>query len=109
MKKSMKLLTKAMSLVLCAALAFTALPLVPVMAEETTSEETAHFIYNEEFLNTLDLMALDWRNCTDEAISHAVMMKDWYEIGVWLHAMPEADLNELLARNTDLHSVITKE
>nr|MBQ8252991.1 leucine-rich repeat protein [Lachnospiraceae bacterium] len=109
MKKKMKLLTKAISLMLCAAMIFTALPLLPAKAEETPVEDTGHFVYNDDFLKTLDLMALDWKNCTDEAISHAVMMKDWYEIGVWLNAMSEADLNELLARNTDLHSVIPKE
>ncbi len=89
-----------------------ALPMhaVEAKAQETVSENAAAaYSYNKEFLETLDLMALDWRNCSDEAISHAVMMKDWYEIGIWLASMPESDCQELLGRNTDLHSVIPRE
>ena len=76
-------------------------------AQETVSENSAvAYSYNEEFLETLDLMALDWRSCTDEAISHAVMMKDWYEVGMWLTAMSAEDREELLARDTDLNSIV---
>lgn len=76
-------------------------------AQEAVSENSAvAYSYNEEFLETLDLMNLDWRSCTDEAISHAVMMKDWYEVGMWLTAMSAEDREELLERETDLNSIV---
>ena len=50
----------------------------------------------------LDIFSLDWKNAGDEEINHYLGMTEWNLIGMWLTSMSEADLKELLERNTVL-------
>nr|MBQ8253489.1 leucine-rich repeat protein [Lachnospiraceae bacterium] len=79
-------------------------PAQEISAEQTATTQEEDYVFNEEFKQTQDLSDLDWRNCSDEAVSHAVLMKDWYEVGAWLDSMGQEELEELLARDTDLLS-----
>ena len=119
MKK--KLLIKALGYVLSAAMLFASVPM-PVMAAEdgqpsvidvtdveegdgieTVSGDSCETGETEYPLESkLDLLALDWKNESDETINHYLGMTEWSVIGMWLEMLSEEDRKELLLRNTIL-------
>ncbi len=73
-----------------------------VLAETAVLEEESPQELEYPLMSDLNLFKLNWKNETDEVISHYVGMNEWDVIGEWLSSMSEEDRKELLSRDTVL-------
>lgn len=107
MKK--KFFYKAIGLLLATAIMVTSAPseavAVTVDTAQPITEETGEDTLSGNDVS--DIMAFDWKNATDEEITHVLGRTEWQQIGRWLRSMPEEDYKVLLSRDTILNKETT--